>query len=120
MIYHINSGKEVIFFFYLTGYQEPSAAAILLKTGEKIQDFKYILFVRNRDPTKEIWDGPRSGVEGAISYFGANEAYSITEFLNVLGPLLINCKTIYHDDEYSEADLIAYIQTNYSMKKYSN
>src|SRR4029078_11716706 len=56
-------------FFYLTGFEEPDALAV-------IKDQKYTLFVRPRDPEREIWDGRRAGVEGAKSEFGASEAFA--------------------------------------------
>ena len=48
-------------FFYLTGFEEPDAIAVIAPAGEK----KFTLFVRPRDPEREIWDGYRAGVEGA-------------------------------------------------------
>ena len=47
-------------FFYLTGFDEPESVAVL-----DSKERKTILFVRPRDPDREIWDGPRAGVEGA-------------------------------------------------------
>src|SRR6478609_11649888 len=58
-------------FFYLTGFEEPDALAVIKPEG----DTKYTLFVRPRDPEREIWDGRRAGVEGAKSEFGATEAF---------------------------------------------
>jgi hypothetical protein len=37
------------------------------------------MFLRPRDAAREIWDGPRSGVEGAVSFFGADAAYPISQ-----------------------------------------
>ena len=45
-------------FFYLTGFEEPDSLAVI--APEK--DVKYTLFVRPRDPDREIWDGRRAGV----------------------------------------------------------
>src|ERR1043165_9587798 len=61
-------------FFYLTGFEEPEAIAVI-KPGET---HEYVLFVRPRDPEREIWDGRRAGVEGAKSEFDAK----LTEILN--------------------------------------
>ena len=46
-------------FFYLTGFEEPEAIAVIAPSGEK----KYTLFVRPRDPEQEIWNGYRAGVK---------------------------------------------------------
>ncbi len=48
-------------FFYLTGFPEPEAVAVLIP-GRKPAE--YILFNRERDPKSEQWDGARSGQEG--------------------------------------------------------
>src|SRR5918994_571575 len=57
-------------FLYLTGFEEPEAIAVVAPAREQ----KYTLFVRPRDPEREIWDGRRAGVEGAKSEYGADEA----------------------------------------------
>ena len=48
------------------------------------------LFLRARDPEREIWDGPRAGVDGAKSIYGMNEAYVISELADRLPKLLEN------------------------------
>src|ERR1044072_5983903 len=60
-------------FFYLTGFEEPQSIAV-------IKSNHYTLFVRPRDPEREIWDGRRAGVDGAKSEFGADESFPISEF----------------------------------------
>lgn len=63
-------------FFYLTGYDEPECVAVLSRVeGAK----PFTLFVRLRDPERETWDGPRSGVEGAQQDFRADAAFAISE-----------------------------------------
>lgn len=79
-------------FFYLTGFEEPEAIAII-KPGET---HEYVLFVRPRDPEREIWDGRRAGVEGAKSEFGAEEAFPIDEFHSKLTEILDNAETLYY------------------------
>ena len=79
-------------FFYLTGFEEPEAIAIV-KPGET---HEYVLFVRPRDPEREIWDGRRAGVEGAKSEFGAEEALPIDEFDSKLTEILDNAETLYY------------------------
>ena len=48
-------------FFYLTGFEEPEAIAVIAPSRDK----KFTLFVRPRDLDQEIWYGYRAGVEGA-------------------------------------------------------
>ncbi|MBV8853166.1 MAG: aminopeptidase P N-terminal domain-containing protein, partial [Sinobacteraceae bacterium] len=45
-------------FYYLTGFSEPEAVAALIPGREHAE---YVLFVRERDPTRETWDGRRAG-----------------------------------------------------------
>jgi Xaa-Pro aminopeptidase len=79
-------------FFYLTGFEEPEAIAVI-KPGET---HEYVLFVRPRDPEREIWDGRRAGVEGAKSDFGAQEALPIDEFDAKLPEILDDAEILYY------------------------
>ncbi len=63
-------------FFYLTGFNEPDAIAILAPSHE---EHKFILFVRPKDKEAETWSGYRTGVELAKEKYGADAAYSIAE-----------------------------------------
>lgn len=63
-------------FFYLTGFLEPGAVAVLTPHDP---EHRFILFVRPRDPDKETWSGIRAGVEGAKERFGADAAYPVEE-----------------------------------------
>src|ERR1700691_4126110 len=56
-------------FFYLTGFDEPESVAVL-----DAVDRKLTLFVRPRDRDREVWDGPRAGVDGAKTLHGADAA----------------------------------------------
>jgi Xaa-Pro aminopeptidase len=72
-------------FYYLTGFAEPEAVLVLIpgrRHGE------YILFCREKDPAKEIWDGYRAGVEGAVADFGADDAFPITDLDDILPGLM--------------------------------
>lgn len=60
-------------FFYLTGFPEPSAYALIHGHGDMT------LVTLPKDPEKEQWDGFRFGIEGAIANFGANEAVALDE-----------------------------------------
>ena len=50
-------------FYYLTGFPEPEAVAVLVP-GRAQGEF--LLFCRERNPERELWDGPRAGPEGAV------------------------------------------------------
>src|SRR5690349_5887177 len=79
-------------FYYLTGFEEPEAIAVV-KPGET---HEYVLFVRPRDPEREIWDGRRAGVEGAKSEFGAQEAFPVAEFDAQLADILNDAEVLYY------------------------
>ena len=79
-------------FFYLTGFEEPEAIAVVKPSD----DNKYTLFVRPRDPEREIWDGRRAGVEGAVSDLGAHVAFPIAEFNGKLRELLDGAEILYY------------------------
>lgn len=64
-------------FFYLTGFAEPEAVAVI-ETFESIdEDYTYSLFCRERNREMEIWNGYRAGVDGAVDDYEADEAYAI-------------------------------------------
>jgi len=79
-------------FYYLTGFDEPDSACLLLPRGKKE---KYILFVRPRNKNEEIWVGHRAGVEGAVKEFRADKAYPMSELASRLDPYLAGSKILY-------------------------
>ncbi|XP_029811609.1 xaa-Pro aminopeptidase 3 isoform X1 [Suricata suricatta] len=75
-------------FLYLCGFQEPDSILVLQSLpGKQLPAHKAMLFVPRRDPSRELWDGPRSGTDGAIALTGVDEAYPLEEFQH-LGPKL--------------------------------
>ena len=88
--------RQDSYFWYLTGFNEPNAALLLLKTE---QAEKAIIFLRPRDPLLETWNGRRLGVERAPQQLNVNEAYSIEEFATVLPKILKNLTALYHVPE---------------------
>ncbi|MBT3421025.1 MAG: M24 family metallopeptidase [Euryarchaeota archaeon] len=78
---------------YLTGWYEPESVML----AEYI-DSEWIitLFVQPKDTLKEIWEGRRPGVEGALSKWAVDSAYSIDELSDKLGEAINNCSKVYH------------------------
>lgn len=74
-------------FYYLTHFPEPEAVAVLVPNRENGQ---YILFCREKDPDKEIWNGRRAGLEGACADYGADDAFPIDDIDDILPGLLEN------------------------------
>jgi Xaa-Pro aminopeptidase len=72
-------------FHYLTGFDEPDAVLVLLPGRSQAE---YILFCREKDPAKEVWDGYRAGLEGAVADYGADDAFPIADLDDILPGLL--------------------------------
>ncbi len=72
------------YFHYLTGFPEPEAVLVLVAGATP----KTILFCREKDESKEIWDGFRYGPDGAREIFGFDEAHPIAELDARLAELL--------------------------------
>src|SRR4051794_25981541 len=68
-------------FFYLTGFAEPQAVAVLIPGRAPAE---YVLFVRERDPARETWEGRRAGPEGAINEYDADDAFPIADIDDIL------------------------------------
>jgi Xaa-Pro aminopeptidase len=81
-------------FLYLSGFSEPEAMMVLLpeeKGGHSI------LFCRERDPNREMWDGLMTGTEGAVEQFGFDESFPISEMEKRLPRLLRGRERVYYD-----------------------
>ncbi len=78
-------------FFYLTGLDEPESVLVLSNVHEQ---HEVVLFVRPRNPEREVWDGPRAGVDGAKERFGADEAIEIAELDAKLPDYLSNAERL--------------------------
>ena len=81
-------------FLYLSGFSEAEAMMVLLpqdKGGHSI------LFCRERDPHREMWDGLMAGIEGAVEQFGFDEAFPISEMAQRLPRLLHGRERVYYD-----------------------
>jgi Xaa-Pro aminopeptidase len=80
-------------FYYLTGFEEPESVAVLVPGRP---DGEYILFCRERDKTKELWDGFRAGPEGAVRDYGADDAFPIDDIDEILPGLMESCSRVYY------------------------
>jgi Xaa-Pro aminopeptidase len=80
-------------FYYLTGFDEPESV-LVLRAGENGPET--ILFVRPKNPEREIWDGYRAGVEGAREAFGADVAHPVDDLDRLLPDYLENAKRLHY------------------------
>jgi Xaa-Pro aminopeptidase len=79
-------------FYYLTVFPEPEAVAVLVPGREHGE---FILFCRDRNPEKEIWEGHRAGLEGACERYGADDAFPIEDIGEIMPGLLENRDKVY-------------------------
>lgn len=82
------------YFYYLTGFCEPEGVFVMVSDKNQ-STVKQLLFCRDKDQEREIWDGFRYGPEAAQEVFGFDEAYSITELDQILPDLLVNQNSVY-------------------------
>jgi Xaa-Pro aminopeptidase len=85
--------RQDSYFHYLTGFNEPEGVLVLLPGHP---EHETVMFVRPRDKDKETWNGRRAGPEGAKERFGADAAYTIDRFPELLPGYLENAPSLYH------------------------
>lgn len=78
---------------YLSGFPEPGAVLALIPGREHGE---FVLFCRDRDPEREIWDGYRAGPEGACRDYGADDAFPIDDIDDILPGLLEGRERVYY------------------------
>lgn len=79
-------------FQYLSGFPEPEAVIVLIPGREYGE---YVLFCRERNPERELWDGLRAGQDGAIREYGADDAFPITDIDDILPGLIEGRDRVY-------------------------
>ena len=80
-------------FYYLTGFGEPEAVAILIPERHRGE---YILFCRDKDPVMETWNGKRAGLKGAKELYEADDTFPIEDLDDILPGLLENKERIFY------------------------
>ncbi|MEL7557638.1 Xaa-Pro aminopeptidase [Stutzerimonas chloritidismutans] len=80
-------------FQYLSGFPEPEAVIALIPGREHGE---YVLFCRERDPARELWDGLRAGQDGAIAEYGADDAFPIGDIDDILPGLIEGRSRVYY------------------------
>lgn len=81
-------------FLYLTGFREHDAVLVMIPEDD---GGRCILFCRERDPEREMWDGPMAGLKGAVETYGMDEAFAIDEIDKRLPRLLQDRDRIFYD-----------------------
>ena len=80
-------------FFYLSGFSEPEAVLVLIPKREHAE---FIIFCRERNPERELWDGLRAGQEGAIADYQADDAFPINDIDDILPGLIEGRERVYY------------------------
>jgi Xaa-Pro aminopeptidase len=88
--YHYRQDSD---FLYLSGFEEPQAVIALIPGREH---GAFVMFVRERNREREIWDGYRAGPEGACEQFDADDAFPIDDIDDILPGLLEGRQRVYY------------------------
>jgi Xaa-Pro aminopeptidase len=80
-------------FYYLTGFSEPDALAVFIPGREQGE---YILFCREFDATKALWEGAHAGLEGATGHYQADDAFPIDDLDDILPGMLENKHKVFY------------------------
>ncbi|HHJ81256.1 MAG TPA: Xaa-Pro aminopeptidase [Candidatus Tenderia electrophaga] len=80
-------------FYYLTGFPEPEAIVALIPGRKQGQ---FVLFCRERDVEMETWHGRRTGLEGAMQHYGADDAFPIEDADDILPGLMENRERVFY------------------------
>ena len=80
-------------FYYLTGFEEPSAVAVLAPGRD---NGEFLLFCRDRDKERERWDGSRLGPDGAVEVCGADDAFPIDDIDEILPGIIESRERVYY------------------------
>jgi Xaa-Pro aminopeptidase len=89
-------------FFYLTGFNEAESLAVFIPGREQGE---YVLFCREFDETKALWEGAHAGLEGATKHYEADDSFPIDDLDDILPGMLENKgKVFYPMGKDSELD----------------
>ena len=80
-------------FWYLTGFNEPEAVLVIVPGR---QEGEQLMFLREIDPERARWDGPRLGLDGARTELGMDDAFPIHDLDDILPGLMEGCERLYH------------------------
>ncbi|MDX1800649.1 MAG: Xaa-Pro aminopeptidase [Marinobacter sp.] len=97
-------------FQYLTGFGEPEAVLVLIPGREHGES---VLFCRERNPEKELWDGFLVGQEGAIERFGLDDAFPIADIDDILPGMIEGRSRLYYPlgkDAQFDSQIMEWVQ----------
>ncbi|MDY6797974.1 MAG: Xaa-Pro aminopeptidase [Pseudomonadota bacterium] len=80
-------------FHYLSGFDEPDAVLVIIPGREHGES---VLFCKEKDPARELWDGFLAGPEGAIEKFGVDDAFPIADIDDILPGMIEGRSRVYY------------------------
>jgi Xaa-Pro aminopeptidase len=80
-------------FYYLTGFNEPDSLAVFIPGREQGE---YILFCREFDEKKALWEGAHAGLEGATTHYEADDSFPIDDLNDILPGMLENKTKVFY------------------------
>lgn len=80
-------------FHYLSGFDEPESVLVIVPGRPHGE---YLIFCRERNLDKEIWDGYRAGQEGAIEKYSADDSYPFSDLNDILPGLLEGKEKVFY------------------------
>ncbi|KZX83192.1 Xaa-Pro aminopeptidase [Oleiphilus sp. HI0009] len=98
-------------FYYLTGFNEPDAVLALIPGREHGEA---VLFCRERDPTKEMWDGKILGPDRALEELGVDDAFPISDIDDILPGLIEGRDKVFYAlgrDAQFDAQMMEWVNT---------
>ncbi|MGZ8240187.1 MAG: Xaa-Pro aminopeptidase [Methylobacter sp.] len=101
-------------FYYLTGFNEPDSLAVFIPGREQGE---YILFCREFDEKKALWEGAHAGLDGATEHYEADDSFPIDDMDEILPGMLENKIKVFYpmgrdsDLDHSLLDWINHIRS---------
>lgn len=80
-------------FYYLTGFNEAESMAVFIPGREQGE---YILFCREFDEKKALWEGAHAGLEGATKHYEADDSFPIDDLDDILPGMLENKGKVFY------------------------
>ena len=80
------------YFYYLSGFTEPEAVLVLVAGKSE----RAVLFCREKNMEREIWDGYRYGPEAAREAFGFDQAFPVAALDSEMPKLIADAPALFY------------------------
>lgn len=79
-------------FYYLSGFSEPESVLVISPGRTQGQ---YVVFCRERNVQREMWDGRREGLDGVVANYDADDAFPIDDIHEILPGMMEGKNKVY-------------------------